>query len=46
MKPIPDMEDRTLTNDYIVYRNKVIVLPDKRNLVKQARMVMAGKSEL
>lgn len=34
---IPIDKDRILTNEYIVYRNKVIVLPHKKNLVKLAK---------
>lgn len=34
---IPIDDDRILTNEYIVYYNKVIVLPHKKNLVKLAK---------
>lgn len=34
---IPDGQDRILTNEYVIYRNKVIALPYKRNLIKLAR---------
>ena len=34
---IPIDGDRILTNEYIVYYNKVIVLPHKKNLVKLAK---------
>ena len=33
---IPLDAERILTNDYIMYRDKALVLPNKRNLVKQA----------
>ena len=34
---IPDDRERILTNEYVIYRDKVIALPYKRNLIKLAR---------